>query len=882
MLKVFSRTLLKYSIIVLLVGAATATIVLRIIAPEQPVRLAGPALVALVAMIGWYLLARERVDESIKFLAFGAWAAVTVISVATGGVHAPVVIGYPLIILLAGWVIGTRAVIVLSGLTVLMTLGFVWAEWVGFLPKPFPSSSALHGIDQALVYIFSAVLVIFLVRAYQARLVELRRVTDDLAERSKDLQASQTELLRAQAVARVGSWVGDIAGDAMRLSEEACRIIGVADGTVMSLDEYLAKIHPDDRDSVRLAWRAARAGAPYDHEHRIVDRDNLRWVRQRAQMEYASDGTLLRALGITQDITDRKQAEAALRESESRYRSLVELTPQPILVHRNGTLLYVNAAAIKLFGAPSASALLAKTTQELIHPDFRESQSARMHRINAAMERPAPTEARFLKFDGTVFDVEVQGTPIFYGGEQVIQVAIHDISVLKDHQNQLEHMAHYDALTGLPNRVLLADRLRQAMVQAQRRGQLLAVAYLDLDGFKAVNDHYGHEVGDQLLIALSHGMKQTLRDGDSLARLGGDEFVAVLIDLANTGDGVPMLQRLLAAASHPFLHGNQALTVSASVGVTYYPQGEAVDADQLLRQADQAMYQAKVAGKNRFHVFDAEHDRTQRGHREDVESIRQALTKREFVLHYQPKVNMRTRTLVGAEALIRWQHPQKGLLPPASFLPLIEDDPLAVEIGEWVIDTALTQMEIWRAEGLDLSVSVNLGGRQMLQAGFALRLRGILAAHPDIAPSQLELEVLETSALQDVAQAAQVIAACRDMGVSFSLDDFGTGYSSLTYLKRLPVARLKVDQSFVRDMLADPDDLAILEGVIGLASAFGHEVVAEGVETERHGDVLQQLGCDMAQGFGIARPMPGHEFHRWSVAWHRDPVWIDPYDTELP
>ena len=305
-----------------------------------------------------------------------------------------------------------------------------------------------------------------------------------------------------------------------------------------------------------------------------------------------------------------------------------------------------------------------------------------------------------------------------------------------------------------------------------------------------------------------------------------------------------------------------------------------MDADHLLRQADQAMYQAKMAGRNRYQVFDAEHDRTQRSHREDVERVREALTKREFVLHYQPKVNMRTRTLVGAEALIRWQHPEKGLLAPASFLPMIEDDPLAVEIGEWVIDTALSQMETWRAEGLDLPVSVNLGARQMLQVGFALRLRGILAAHPDIAPSQLELEVLETNALQDVTQAAQVIAACRDMGVSFSLDDFGTGYSSLTYLKRLPVARLKVDQSFVHDMLADPDDLAILEGVIGLASAFGHEVVAEGVETERHGEVLQQLGCDLAQGFGIARPMPGSDMTRWSVEWQRNPIWIDPYGPQ--
>lgn len=875
-----SEAYLKYAIASNLLAALVMGVVLRLVAPEQTARLIGPMVAVVLALIGWYLLHMGRKRAALYVMAIGFWLAITCIALFNGGVRAPAVILYPVLLFSVGWLVGARGALLAGGLTAVTVCAFALLEWQGVLPQAPPNALALFAAVQTVAVALVSLLVVYLISDYKKQLADLALYAQTLGTRTRDLESSQFELHQAQAVARVGSWVGDIAADAMRLSDEACRIVGFDAGTIISLEEYLAKVHPDDRDSVRMAWRAARKGSPYDHEHRILDGPDVRWVRQRAEMEYASDGNLLRALGITQDITDRKQAEAALRASESRYRTLVELTPQPILVHRSGTLLYVNAAAVKLFDAPNASALLAKSTQELIHPDFRESQAARMNRINKALERPAPTEARFLKFDGSAFDVEVQGTPIFYGAEQAIQVAIHDISTLKAHQAQLEHMAHYDALTGLPNRVLLADRLRQAMAQAQRRGQMLAVAYLDLDGFKAVNDRYGHEVGDQLLIALAHGMKQTLRDGDTLARLGGDEFVAVLIDLASAGDGVPMLQRLLAAASQPIMHGNQVLKVSASLGVTYFPQGEALDADHLLRQADQAMYQAKMAGRNRFQVFDAEHDRSQRGHREDVERVREALNKREFVLHYQPKVNMRTRTLVGAEALIRWQHPQKGLLAPASFLPMIENDPLAVEIGEWVIDTALCQMETWRAEGLDLPVSVNLGGRQMLQAGFALRLRGILAAHPDIAPSQLELEVLETSALQDVTQAAQVIAACRDMGVSFSLDDFGTGYSSLTYLKRLPVARLKVDQSFVRDMLADPDDLAILEGVIGLASAFGHEVVAEGVETERHGDVLQQLGCDLAQGFGIARPMPGSDMIRWSVEWQRNPVWIDPYGPQ--
>jgi EAL domain-containing protein (putative c-di-GMP-specific phosphodiesterase class I) len=264
-----------------------------------------------------------------------------------------------------------------------------------------------------------------------------------------------------------------------------------------------------------------------------------------------------------------------------------------------------------------------------------------------------------------------------------------------------------------------------------------------------------------------------------------------------------------------------------------------------------------------------------RGHHESLDRIQSALGAREFVLHFQPKVNMRTGVVIGAEALIRWQHPQRGLLPPAQFLPVIEEHALAVELGEWVIDAALTQMEHWHASGFALPVSVNVGARQLQQPDFAQRLRSILARHSSVKPGELSLEVLETSALEDIAQISQVIEACREIGVSFALDDFGTGYSSLTYLKRLPVTLLKIDQSFVRDMLDDPDDLAILEGVIGLATAFRRQVIAEGVETDEHGTMLLQLGCELAQGFGIARPMPAHELPLWAAAWKPAATWLD-------
>lgn len=448
-----------------------------------------------------------------------------------------------------------------------------------------------------------------------------------------------------------------------------------------------------------------------------------------------------------------------------------------------------------------------------------------------------------------------------------------DITALKEHEKQLNHIAHYDMLTGLPNRVLLADRLRQGMTQAMRREQQLAVVFLDLDGFKGVNDTYGHDTGDQLLMLLAKQMKQSLRDGDTLARVGGDEFVAILGDLVDSATCVPLLSRLLEAAAKPVDVVGQVLRLSASLGVTFYPQPADIDAEQLMRQADQAMYQAKLAGKNRYHVFDTEHDSGLRSQHESIERIRHAMEAGELLLYFQPKVNMCTGHIIGAEALIRWQHPDKGLQAPAAFLPLIEDTPLAVDIGEWVVETALKQMEAWQTHGLDMAVSVNIGARQLQQPNFVIRLRETLARHPSINPSKLELEVLETSALEDMTRVSSVIAECKQIGIEFALDDFGTGYSSLTYLKRLPVALLKMDQSFVRDMLIDPDDLAILEGVIGLARAFRRNVIAEGVETIEHGTRLLALGCELAQGYGIARPMPGQDFPLWVAEWRPDKAW---------
>jgi diguanylate cyclase (GGDEF)-like protein/PAS domain S-box-containing protein len=671
--------------------------------------------------------------------------------------------------------------------------------------------------------------------------------------------------------------ITDLKADIISVNAAFTRISGFNADDVIGRNPRLLASGQQDKSFYERMWNSLLQDGVWVGE--LVNRrkdGSLHDVQMSITVSRDGAGSVQHFVGVTRDVTERRLAEEKLHLAASVFSHSREGI---MITAADGTIIDVNDAFSRITGYHRS---------EVLGQNPRMFSSGRQsHEFYASMWRGLIDKGHWYgevwnrRKNGEVFaEMQTISTVLDAHGKPQHYVSLFsDISALKAHQKQLEHIAHFDALTSLPNRVLLADRMHQAIAQTQRRGQLLAVAYLDLDGFKSINDHHGHEAGDQLLIALASRMKQALREGDTLARIGGDEFVAVLLDLPDVAASVPMLNRLLTAAAQAVHFGQLMLQVSASLGVTFYPQVDDADADAdadlLLRQADQAMYQAKLAGKNRYHVFDAEQDRSVRGHHESVERIRRALAEGEFVLYYQPKVNMRTGTVIGVEALIRWQHPDKGLLAPAVFLPVIEDHPLAIDIGEWVIDTALTQMDRWQAGGLMMPVSVNIGARQLQQANFVQRLRTILAAHPHIHPSKLELEVLETSALEDLAHVSQVIEACREIGVLFALDDFGTGYSSLTYLKRLPVTLLKIDQSFVRDMLDDPDDLAILEGVIGLASTFRRQVIAEGVETVAHGAMLLQLGCELAQGYGIARPMPAHAVPAWTAAWRTEPAWVD-------
>ncbi len=458
-------------------------------------------------------------------------------------------------------------------------------------------------------------------------------------------------------------------------------------------------------------------------------------------------------------------------------------------------------------------------------------------------------------------------------GEPLRMVGVSmDVTAQSEQEERLQRLAHYDPLTGLANRVLLAQTLEQAMLQARSKQTLLGVAYLDLDGFKPVNDRLGHEAGDQLLMVVATRLRHALRAVDCVARLGGDEFVLLLPGMAHMEECERMLYRVMESIAAPYTLDTERVSVTASIGYTLYPQ-DGSDADTLLRHADQAMYAAKQAGRNRFHQFDTAQERATQQVREQLAQVQVALSAGQFVLYLQPKVNMRLGTVVGAEALARWHHPERGVLSPAAFLPMLQNTELEFTFDAWVVESALVLIRTLLAHGLELPVSINIAAPHLQQPGFAGWMAEQLAHHTDISASLLELEITETAALYNIHLVADTLGALGKMGIRTSLDDFGTGYSSLSYLRRLPLHTLKIDQSFVQGMLVDSGDLAIVQGVVGLARSFNYSVIAEGVETVAQGEKLLQLGCMMAQGYCVARPMPVQAFMEWAAQWQAPQEW---------
>jgi len=449
-----------------------------------------------------------------------------------------------------------------------------------------------------------------------------------------------------------------------------------------------------------------------------------------------------------------------------------------------------------------------------------------------------------------------------------------DITQIKNQHRTLEQMAHYDPLTSLPNRTLFLDRFNQAIAHADRVKNSLAVCFIDLDNFKPINDNFGHSVGDKILMEVAERIKSNLRNKDTVSRQGGDEFALLLGDVDNFSDCEDILKRIHNSLAQPFTLEGNSHKITASTGVTIYPHDHG-DIDTLIRHADQAMYQVKLSGRHGYRLYNKEKDQQILKKQHKLNKIIKAIENEEFSLFYQPKVNMKTGHVYGVEALIRWHSPEDGLVPPMDFLPILEGTNVELLLGRWVINNAVKQIAQWQADGLMIEVSINISSDHLQSPTFIDDLKEILSKYKGIDVSYIQLEILESSALGDLSTISNTLHICRkDLRLQVALDDFGTGYSSLTHIKSLPASIIKIDQSFVIDMLNDPNNYSIIKGVLGLANSFARDVIAEGVESTAHGLMLLMMGCEKAQGYGIARPMPVCDFNNWLISYQPNEDWL--------
>jgi diguanylate cyclase (GGDEF)-like protein/PAS domain S-box-containing protein len=578
------------------------------------------------------------------------------------------------------------------------------------------------------------------------------------------------------------------------------------------------------------------------------------------------------------DITERKRAEKQVQEREALLSLTIEAASVALWDFNLQTGLVTGDANWRRYrGLPDTQGWQEPEvwTKIVFEPDIKVAKNAlTQHLANPGV--PFDATLRVHHRDGTMVWIQNLGRVIRTDAkgrpERMVGVAL-DVTRQRLQEEQLQRLAHYDALTGLPNRVLLADRLSATMELIREQGGLLGVAYLDLDGFKPVNDTLGHGVGDQLLMTVAQRLQSALRPQDLVARLGGDEFVILLNNPGQARDCEALLRRLMAGLAEAVVLEGEALMVTASIGLTIFPHDDS-DADTLLRHADQAMYQAKQLGRNRIQLFDAESARASREQLNRLARLQQALIDQEFVLHVQPKVDMLSGRVIGSEALARWQHPKQGLLPPGEFLAQIEGSNLEIPFGEWVIQASLALLQAWMDDGLTLPLSLNISARHLQSANFADRVRQLLGQQQNVPAYLIELEITESAALTDIHAVSHTLNLLRAMGLKIAIDDFGTGYSSLTYLRMLPVDTLKIDRSFVCGMMTDPGDMAIVNGVIGLSRSFGLSLIAEGVETAAQGRRLLDIGCRLAQGYGVAKPMPAADFARWVKHWKAPSEWL--------
>lgn len=590
-----------------------------------------------------------------------------------------------------------------------------------------------------------------------------------------------------------------------------------------------------------------------------------------------TDGNPAGTIGAMMDITLRRQAQVALRAEKERAEvTLSSIGDAVITTDLGWRIESINTVAQQLTGwtADQAQGCLLSNVFELMDVPGQTPQGPKWSDVLSLRTVVHADNQVLVSHVGQHFAVEYTASPIAKtdGSPMGCVLVFRDVSEKRYLMQQISWLAYHDELTGLNNRSGLREHFQRAISQAKNAACLQGVCLIDLDHFQRVNDQLGSAVGNHLLREVALRLGHLAAKDDKVARLGGDEFVLLIGGQSELDAIAQGVNRVLADIARPYAINGSTIHLTASVGVAVFPH-DGDNPDTLLRHADQALYQAKQSGRNGSHFFDATLDREVETRHIQRNRIQRAVSDGELRLYFQPKVNMRVGEVCGMEALLRWQHPEQGLLGPLHFLPQVENDDVIIEIGEWVLHQALLQLRSWLAQGKHWRVSVNIAARHFQLQDFVDRLKSVLSSFSDVPPRLLEIEVLESAALEDIQHVCNAMLECQALGVSFALDDFGTGYSSLAYLKRLPADTLKVDQSFVRDMLDNADDRALVSAVIGLARAFNRRVIAEGVESTAHGVQLIRMGCDFAQGYGVARPMPADAVLPWAHSYRPAPEW---------
>ncbi len=671
------------------------------------------------------------------------------------------------------------------------------------------------------------------------------------------LRASEARLRKAQQIAHMGNWEWDMSSDSFRCSPETARVLGLAGRHCpRNRAEFLGAVHPDDRGKVDAALhRTAEHRAPFNLDYRLVTADgSTKVIHCLAETVSDPTGEPQKMVGVVQDISRRKEIEDSLRQSATVF----ECTADGVVItDAERRIVAVNPAYSRITGYLAEEVM--GRNPGVIKSGMHDRTFYRAMYDSLAQTGQWQGEIYNRRKNGEVYPEWLTVSTVRNEQQTVTHYVgvFSDISAIKESQRKLDHLAHHDPLTGLPNRLLLLERVDHALTVARRHEHAVAVMFLDLDRFKNINDSLGHPAGDDLLREVAARLTRQMREEDTVARLGGDEFVILLEDSPTVVDIGHVARKILSALEAPFSLNGREVYITASVGVAISPR-DGDDARTMLKNADAAMYRAKELGRNTYQYYTADLTAAACERFELENSLRRAIDRREFELHYQIQVSARTGEVTGVEALVRWHHPELGLIPPDRFIPLAEETGLILPLGRWILSAACLQAAAWRREGYPpIRMAVNLSGRQLADEGLPAAVRAAIE-DSGIDPHLLELELTE-SALMANPQAAHILQSLKAGGVELAIDDFGTGYSSLGRLQRFPIDRLKIDRSFVEHIVCNPDDQSIATAIIAMAHSLEMEVVAEGIEDRAQLTTLVRHQCDEMQGYYFSRPLPAEQ-----------------------